>query len=103
MIAVFSKCKKAPTIDPNQLLNSLTLEQKEFLDRIDNRFTVSPNLDIFDEPDDQTVAHMTNLKNYIVGIPNLYTKDFEKVYIEIQETEGKRNLMQELCLLFFVF
>ena len=93
MIAVFSKCKKAPTIDPNQLFNSLTWEQKDFLNRIGNRFTVSPNLDIFDEPNDQTVANnMTNLKNYIISIPNLYTKyDFEKVYIEIQETERKRN------------
>ncbi|GBB89675.1 hypothetical protein RclHR1_16450005 [Rhizophagus clarus] len=91
MIAVFTKCKRAPTIDPHLLFNSLVPEQKDFLDSIGNRFTISPNLDIFSEPDDPIVTrHMMNLKNYIVGIPNFYTADiFVKIYREIQETEEK--------------
>jgi hypothetical protein len=92
MIAVFTKCKKAPTINPILLLSSLVPEQKDFLDRIGNKFIISPNLDIFGEPDDQIVArHMTNLKNYIAGIPNLYTADtFKKVCSELQERERQQ-------------
>ena len=100
MIAVFSKCRKAPTINPDQLFDSLVPEQKTFLSRIDNRFIISPDLDVFDEPDDPIVAnHMINLKNYIIGIPNFYTAAaFEKVYItrerELQQKidENKHSL-----------
>ncbi|CAG8566597.1 uncharacterized protein OCT59_025893 [Rhizophagus irregularis] len=86
MIAVFSKCRKAPTIDPDLLFNSLAQEQKDFLNSIDNRFTISPNLEIFEEPDDPIVArHIKNLKNYIADIPNFYTTaSFEKVCMEIE-------------------
>ncbi|CAB4377440.1 unnamed protein product [Rhizophagus irregularis] len=82
VIAVFTKCKKAPTIDPDLLFNSLVPEQKEFLSQFDNRFIVSPNPDIFGEPDDPIVArHMTKLKNYIVGFSDLYRIDiFEKAH-----------------------
>src|SRR5581483_11254344 len=77
------------------LFNSLNLEQKDFLDCIGKRFTVYPNLDIFDEPNDPTVAlNVTDLKNYIVGIPDLYTKDnFEEVCTAREkEIEKKRTL-----------
>ncbi|EXX55265.1 hypothetical protein RirG_226900 [Rhizophagus irregularis DAOM 197198w] len=93
MIVVFSKCRKAPTKDPDLLFNSLVQEQKDFLNSIDNRFTVSPDLDIFEEPDDPIVErHVKNLKNYIVDIPDFYTTaSFEKVRIarerELQEIE----------------
>ncbi|POG74094.1 hypothetical protein GLOIN_2v1579392 [Rhizophagus irregularis DAOM 181602=DAOM 197198] len=86
MIVVFSKCRKAPTKDPDLLFNSLVQEQKDFLNSIDNRFTVSPDLDIFEEPDDPIVErHVKNLKNYIVDIPDFYTTaSFEKVRMEIE-------------------
>ncbi|PKY56969.1 hypothetical protein RhiirA4_448884 [Rhizophagus irregularis] len=105
MIAVFSKCRKAPTIDPDLLFNSLAQEQKDFLNSIDNRFTVSPNLDIFEEPDDPIVErHVKNLKNYIVDIPAFYTTaSFEKIRIarerelqEIEEWERKTEQFQAM-------
>ncbi|RGB33869.1 AIG1 family-domain-containing protein [Rhizophagus diaphanus] len=91
MIAVFTKCKKAPTIDPDLLFNSLVPEQKEFLSQFDNRFIVSPNPDIFGEPDDPIVVnHMTKLKNYIVGFSDLYRIDiFEKA----QSNRLRENLI----------
>ena len=101
MIAVFSKCRKVPTINPDQLFNSLAQEEKDFLNRVGNRFTISPNLDIFGEPDDPIVVrHMTDLKNYIVGIPNFYTTDvFEKVRIarerELWEIEERKRRIKE--------
>ncbi|CAG8705774.1 922_t:CDS:2, partial [Funneliformis mosseae] len=92
MIAVFSKCRKAPTINPDQLFNSFSQEEKDFLNRIGNRFTISPNLEIFDEPNDPIVVrHMTKLKEYIVNFPDLYTTAvFEKVLMA-RENEYKRK------------
>ncbi|CAG8583385.1 14457_t:CDS:1 [Funneliformis caledonium] len=90
MIAVFSKCRKAPTINPDQLLNSFSQEEKDFLDRIGNRFTISPNLEIFDEPNDLIVArHMTNLKNYIVSFSDCYTA---AIFKKVGENEYQRNV-----------
>lgn len=98
MIAVFTKCKKAPTIDPDLLFNSLVPEQKEFLSQFDNRFIISPNPDIFGEPDDPIVArHMTKLKNYILGFPDLYRIDnFEKVHKNRQMRGNQINYIYDL-------
>ncbi|PKC10250.1 hypothetical protein RhiirA5_355731 [Rhizophagus irregularis] len=101
MIAVFSKCRRAPTIDPDLLFNSLVQEQKDFLNSIGNRFTISPDLDIFEEPDDPIVArHIKNLKNYIADIPNFYTTaSFEEVRIarerELQKIEESERRKEE--------
>jgi hypothetical protein len=100
MIAVFSKCRKAPTKDPDLLFNSLVKEQRNFLDTIGNRFTVSPNLDIFEEDDPIVAHHMNNLKNYIVDIPNFYaTAYFEEIRIarerELREIEEWERRTEE--------
>ncbi|CAI2166201.1 4493_t:CDS:2 [Funneliformis geosporum] len=89
MIAVFTKCRKAPTINPDQLLNSFSQEEKNFLDRIGNRFTISPNLDIFEPNDPIFVHHMTNLKEYITNFPDFYTISRERKLLEIQEMEHR--------------
>ncbi|GES76270.1 hypothetical protein GLOIN_2v1579392 [Rhizophagus clarus] len=101
MIAVFSKCRKASTIDPELLLNSLVQEQKDFLNSIGKRFTISPDLEIFEDPDDPIVSrHIKNLKNYIVDIPSFYTvASFEKVRIarerELQDIEEWNRRYEE--------
>jgi hypothetical protein len=64
----------------------LVPEQKDFFNRISQRYIILPNLDIFREPNHEVFAcHIMNLKNYIVGIPNSYKRQ------QMQDNQTKLN------------
>jgi hypothetical protein len=66
---------------------------KSFLDKVGNRWVISPHPDIYDQPNDPVVErHMDDLKNYIGLMPKPYTTElFEKVRIarEKELLDGK--------------
>ncbi|CAI2166199.1 4492_t:CDS:2 [Funneliformis geosporum] len=84
LIVVFTKCKKEQTQDRYKMENDYSANKylKTFLDKVGNRWVISPNLDVFDEDTQIVKDQMDNLKNYIKLMPRPYTTDmFEKVRI----------------------
>uniref|UniRef100_U9UQ15 AIG1-type G domain-containing protein n=1 Tax=Rhizophagus irregularis (strain DAOM 181602 / DAOM 197198 / MUCL 43194) TaxID=747089 RepID=U9UQ15_RHIID len=97
IIVVFTKCKKEQTEDRVYMENNFNINLKSFMDKVGNRWVISPNLEIFKRQNDPVVErHMDDLKHYIRLMPNLYTTElFDNVRIarekELQEIESNEN------------
>ncbi|CAG8577020.1 10219_t:CDS:2 [Funneliformis mosseae] len=103
LIIIFTKCNKKQTEDRCKLEKDFSDNKnlKMFMNKVSNRWIVSPNLEIFSDPHNQIVkGHMDNLKNYIKLMPEPYTTtSFENVRIsrekKLQEIEARSKELRE--------
>ncbi|CAG8583380.1 14456_t:CDS:2 [Funneliformis caledonium] len=104
LIIIFTHCRKKQTEDRRRLEKDISDNEilKTFMNKVSNRWIISPNLEIFSEPHNQIVkGHMDNLKNYIKLMPKPYTTTlFENVRIareeKLQEIEARsKELLEE--------
>jgi hypothetical protein len=67
--------------------DSFNEDLKSFLDKVGNRWVISPDPDMFGEPNDPVVeCHMNHLKSIIGVMPRPYTTElFEKVRVAREE------------------
>ncbi|CAG8566532.1 uncharacterized protein OCT59_025889 [Rhizophagus irregularis] len=97
VIVVFTKCRKRQTKDRHFMEESFNDDLKSFLDKVGNRWVISPDPEIFDEPNDPVVErHMNDLRSYIGLMPKPYTTElFDKVRIarekELQEIDSNET------------
>ncbi|CAG8566514.1 22038_t:CDS:2 [Rhizophagus irregularis] len=73
MIVVFSKCRKRQTKDRYFMEDCFNDRIKSFLDKVGNRWVISPDPDMFEEPKSVVERHMNDLKSYIGLMPKPYT------------------------------
>ncbi|CAB4377437.1 unnamed protein product [Rhizophagus irregularis] len=83
IIVVFTKCRKKQTKDRHLMEEGFNADLKSFLDKVGNRWVISPDPDMFDEQDDPVLErHINDLKTYIGVMPKPYTTElFEEVRI----------------------
>lgn len=83
IVVIFAKCTNKQTTEDRLYMESkiTNLKLKSFLDKVGNRWVISPNPDVFRGPNDPVIQrHMNDLKSYIRLMPRPYTtKLFEKV------------------------
>ncbi|RIA96671.1 hint module-domain-containing protein [Glomus cerebriforme] len=87
IIVVFTKCRKNQTEDRFVMEEDFNDVLKSFLNKVGNRWVISPDLEIFDKPNDPVVErHMNDLKHFIKLMPKPYTTAlFERVKIAREE------------------
>jgi len=103
LIIIFTKCNKKQTEDRCKLEKDFSDNKnlKTFMNKVSNRWIVSPNMEIFSGTHNQIVkGHMDNLKNYIKSMPEPYTTTlFENVRIarekKLQEIEARSKELRE--------
>jgi hypothetical protein len=97
--AVFTHCNKANTENPERLVDKLTYEQTNFLEKINNRFTVIPNPEWFEPQGSLTRSRLEYLKNNITAIKKNFTFSIMKLVrlvCEIQNVKSQPEVDQAL-------
>src|SRR5262249_28080811 len=97
--AVFTHCNKASTENPDRLIDKLTYEQKNFLEKIDNRFTIIPNPEWFEPHGSLTKSRLDYLRNNVSAIERNFTFSILKLIrlvCEIKNVKSQPEVDQAL-------
>ncbi|CAI2182879.1 5703_t:CDS:2 [Funneliformis geosporum] len=117
MISVFSNCNKINTNDPKKFERSWNKKVRMFVNRMGNRWAISPNPDIYPLGTSMHEKCLENLENTIISLNGVYTNELlektrkeqedrariareekerrQKEYDEIKRTEGKAKAEAE--------
>ncbi|GBB83970.1 hypothetical protein RclHR1_10600007 [Rhizophagus clarus] len=97
--AVFTHCNKVNTENPDLLIDKLTCEQTNFLEKINNRFTVIPNPEWFGPQGQLTRSRLEYHRKNISTIERNFTFSILKLIrlvYEIQNVKSQPEVEQAL-------
>ncbi|CAB4442894.1 unnamed protein product [Rhizophagus irregularis] len=97
--AVFTHCNKANTENPDRLIDKLTYEQTNFLEKINKRFTIIPNPEWFEPQGSLTRSRLDYLRSNVSEIERNFTFSIlklVKLVCEIQNVKSQPEVDQAL-------
>ncbi|CAI2185555.1 2397_t:CDS:2 [Funneliformis geosporum] len=98
MLIAFTHCNMDQTMDRKIMKDTFTPKMKDFLNRIDNRWIISPNPDLFNLDDDIVYTNIYEAKDIIGSFPEAYTTEmFNRVRRarEDAEKEARQHAQEE--------
>ncbi|CAB4381951.1 unnamed protein product [Rhizophagus irregularis] len=97
--AVFTHCNKANTENPDRLIDKLTYEQTNFLEKINKRFTIIPNPEWFEPQGSLTRSRLDYLRSNVSEIERNFTFSIlklVKLVCEIPNVKSQPEVDQAL-------
>ncbi|CAG8569919.1 25932_t:CDS:10, partial [Dentiscutata erythropus] len=104
VIIVFTKCDKEQTENSEIMKSSFADFVEKYINKIDNRWVVAPNHDIFKESSDVTTKNMNDLAKKISEIKNPWkrSKQLDSWHMKISEIKNPWHICLVVGLIFLI-